>query len=105
MKKKKHLTDEEIRTILANQIAKIEKNFPEWDDNATQRLVEMMRPYNEGQIRKIALVMGNTNLVEKVIQRRSKMNVETVISEEAKENLKDDSLDMSKVVVKDSKKE
>lgn len=89
---KKRLNDEQIRKIISPQVEKLKRDFPEWDDSATQRLVEMMRPYSVSKIQKICAVISKTPLIEKVIRHRAKFGAETVISTEAKANLSDDVL-------------
>lgn len=87
MKKKKKLTKEEVRTLIQPTIDDLKSDFPEWDDAATERLVNMLLPYNEGRIRLICANIKKANLVNMVVSHRAKHGATTVISEKAKESL------------------
>lgn len=91
--KKKRLSREKIREIIEPTINDLKIDFPEWDDKATERLVEMMLPYNEGRIRMICANIKKTPLVSMVVKHRAKFGATSVISSEAKEKLDKDVLE------------
>ena len=92
MAKKQKLSDKQIMNLIAPSVEKFKRDFPEWDENATKRVVEMMRPYSPKQIQRICLVLAKTPLIEKVVQHRAKFGATTVISSEAKAELSEEVL-------------
>lgn len=105
MAKKQKLTDEQIMNLIAPSVEKFKRDFPEWDENATKRVVEMMRPYSPKQIQRICLVLAKTPLIEKVVQHRAKFGATTVISSEAKAELSEEVLNETgdAIIVSDDK--
>lgn len=83
----KKLTEEKIREIIAPTIENLKRNFPEWDDEATDRLVEMLRPYNEGKIRAVCATIAKPFFVKQVVGHRAKHGARSVVSQEAKDAL------------------
>ena len=105
MAKKQKLSDEQIMNLIAPSVEKFKRDFPEWDENATKRVVEMMRPYSPKQIQRICLVLAKTPLIDKVVQHRAKFGATTVISSEAKAELSEEVLNETgdAIIVSDDK--
>lgn len=105
MKKKQKVSDKQIRQLIAPQVEKFKREFPEWNEESTQRLVEMLRPYSLNKIQAICYYISKTPLVEKVVKHRTQFGAETVISEEAKSELSSEVLTEAgdKVVVAGTK--
>lgn len=83
----KRLSEQKIRELIAPTVKKLQATFPEWDDAATDRLVDMLRPCNEGKIRMICTMASNPKFVKQVVGHRAKHGARSVVSQEAKETL------------------
>ena len=83
--KTKKLPESRIREIAAPTIERLKDTYPEWDDTATQRFIDILRPYTEGKIRLVCQQIISPTFAKQVVGHRAKFGARSVVSEEAKE--------------------
>lgn len=82
--KTKKLPESRIREIAAPTIKRLKDIYPEWDDAATQRFIDMLRPYTEGKIRLVCQQIVSPAFAKQVVGHRAKFGARSVVSEETK---------------------